>query len=193
MNKRKYFIYFFLTSLFLLSFGCKNRINPLVQRHTIPTPQQGLTANYNETNDSKVEDLANSKEWSPISELPPKRDSFEAIPDRRWKPVYFAYDSNNIGTSEREKLEILATYMEKNNFLHVVIEGHCDKRGSEAYNIGLSERRALACKKYLSDLGIPASKISTVGYGEEKLADPADNEKAHAKNRRAEFVIGTKK
>ena len=193
MNKQKYFIYFSVASFFLLAFGCKNRINPLVQRHNIPVAQQELDRNKIMEPGSTVEDIGGTGKWTDISKLSPKRNSFNPIPDRRWKPVYFAYDSNSIGTSERKKLEILAEYLKKNKYLHVVIEGHCDSRGSEAYNIGLSERRALACKKYLSDLDVPSSKINTVGYGEERLADPADNEEAHAKNRRAEFVIGTKK
>ncbi len=68
------------------------------------------------------------------------------------------------------------------------IEGHCDERGSDEYNLALGERRAQAAMNYLATLGVPASRMSTISYGEEKPLDPGHNEEAWAKNRRAEFV-----
>ena len=71
----------------------------------------------------------------------------------------------------------------------VVIEGHCDERGTEEYNIALGERRANSAKKYLINLGVNPSQLSTISFGEEKPADPGHNEEAWAKNRRDEFVV----
>jgi peptidoglycan-associated lipoprotein len=71
----------------------------------------------------------------------------------------------------------------------IVIEGHCDERGTAEYNIALGERRAKSVKRYLINLGVDSSQLSTISYGEERPADPGHNEAAWAKNRRAEFVI----
>lgn len=110
--------------------------------------------------------------------------------DRRWEGVvYFAYDQHFIGEAERPKLEALADYLKRNAVFHVVVEGHCDERGSDEYNRGLGERRALSVKEYLGQLGVAADRVKTISYGEERPADKAGNEAAYARNRRAEFVI----
>jgi peptidoglycan-associated lipoprotein len=69
------------------------------------------------------------------------------------------------------------------------VEGHCDERGTEAYNMALGERRAEAAKDYIVNLGIAPNRIGTISYGEERPVDPRHNEEAWAKNRRAHFVI----
>jgi peptidoglycan-associated lipoprotein len=71
----------------------------------------------------------------------------------------------------------------------VMSEGHCDERGTEEYNIALGERRAKSAKRYLINLGVKHSQLSTISYGEEKPADPGHNEEAWAQNRRVHFVI----
>jgi peptidoglycan-associated lipoprotein len=71
----------------------------------------------------------------------------------------------------------------------IAIEGHCDERGTEEYNIALGERRANSAKRYLINLGVKSGQLSTISYGEERPADPGQNEGAWAKNRRGAFVI----
>jgi len=115
------------------------------------------------------------------------------IVDQRWEgvAVYFAYDSSSIGNSERPKLETLADFLRRNPSYSLVIEGHCDVRGSEEYNRGLGERRALAVKDYLINLGIAVGRLQTVSYGVERpVVVNAGTESEHARNRRAEFVFG---
>ncbi len=107
--------------------------------------------------------------------------------------VYFAFDRSTIGASERPKIEEMADYLMEHQEYHLVIEGHCDERGSAEYNRGLGERRALAVKEYLTDLGISPNRLNTVSYGIERPEIPnAATEAEHAKNRRAEFLVGTK-
>jgi len=112
----------------------------------------------------------------------------------RWDDVvYFAFDRSDIGDAERPKLEALAQYLKDNATYCVQIEGHCDERGSDEYNRGLSERRAIAIRDYLVNLGVADTRMETIGYGEEKPAVAnAANESDHALNRRGEFVIGTR-
>ncbi len=105
--------------------------------------------------------------------------------------VYFAFDRSAIGEAERPKLERIAAYMVESPEYHLVIEGHCDERGSAEYNRGLGERRALAVRDYLVDLGIESNRLHTVSYGIERPAVPnATTEREHARNRRAEFRVG---
>ena len=70
----------------------------------------------------------------------------------------------------------------------ILVEGHCDERGTEEYNLALGERRANSAKKYLEGLGVNAARISTISYGEERPLDPGHTEEARSKNRRDEFV-----
>jgi len=71
----------------------------------------------------------------------------------------------------------------------VIIEGHCDERGTSEYNMALGDRRARRAKTYLVDMGIVAERLATISYGEEKPLDPRNNEEAWAKNRRGHFDI----
>ena len=70
-----------------------------------------------------------------------------------------------------------------------MIEGHCDERGTEEYNLGLGDKRANAARDFLVSLGVPADRIQTISYGEERPFDPGHAEEAWAKNRRAHFVL----
>ena len=76
-----------------------------------------------------------------------------------------------------------------NTNVSVIIEGHCDERGTNEYNMALGDRRASSAKSFLVDLGVESRRLTTISYGEEKPIDPAHNEAAWAKNRRAHFVI----
>ena len=71
----------------------------------------------------------------------------------------------------------------------VIIEGHCDERGSSAYNLALGEKRALAAKAYLQSMGVAPQRMETVSYGKERPLVPGHTEEAYAANRRAHFVI----
>lgn len=109
-------------------------------------------------------------------------------------PVYFAYDSANIEQVENSKLKMLAGFLESNANLFLIVEGYCDERGSEEYNRALSERRGLAVKDYLENAAPSiTARINTIGYGEERPVDTATTQEAYAKNRRAEFIIISKR
>jgi len=107
----------------------------------------------------------------------------------QFAPVYFAYDSSQINPSERFKIEEVANHLRNNASVSIIVEGHCDERGSREYNLALGERRALAVRAYLIGLGIDGSQIQTKSYGEEKPAAYGHDEEAWSANRRAEFVL----
>ena len=106
--------------------------------------------------------------------------------------VYFDFDEYAIKADAQGKLDGLGGHLKTNASVSVQIEGHCDERGSQEYNLALGERRANSVKNYLSQLGVDGGKLSTISYGEERPAADGHDESAWGKNRRAEFVINAK-
>jgi peptidoglycan-associated lipoprotein len=108
------------------------------------------------------------------------------------KDIRFDFDRYDIRREDMEILNGSAALLRKRSNVKIQIEGHCDERGTQEYNLALAERRANSAKAYLVSLGVPDNRISTITYGEERPADPNHNEEAWAKNRRAHFVILSK-
>ena len=107
----------------------------------------------------------------------------------RIKDIYFDFDSYDLNDSAKETLKELASLLLKNRGIKVIIEGHCDERGTNEYNLTLGDRRAASAKEYLISLGIPRARIETISYGEEKPVCTEENEECWKKNRRAHFVL----
>lgn len=103
--------------------------------------------------------------------------------------VYFEFDSSALDNADRDTLGRQATWLAKNGTVPVVIEGHCDERGTREYNLALGERRANATKNYLIALGISASRMSIVSYGKERPEAPGSDEASWARNRRAVTLV----
>lgn len=103
--------------------------------------------------------------------------------------VYFDFDSATLTPEAQSVLNQKHQWLLNNSAGQVAIEGHCDERGSNAYNLALGDRRAQSAKNFLVQSGIPESRLSTVSYGEEKPVDSAHTEAAWAKNRRAHFLL----
>jgi len=101
--------------------------------------------------------------------------------------IFFDFDQFTLSAEARKTLGDNAKYLQANGDVQVVIEGHCDERGSDEYNLALGESRALAAKNYLVSLGVSAARLSVISYGEEKPAVQGGTEEAWAQNRRAEF------
>ena len=108
------------------------------------------------------------------------------------KPIFFAYDSDDIDATGQAVVVANAQTMKKYPSLTITIEGHSDERGTAEYNLALGERRALSAKNALVVSGIAADRIKTVSYGKEFPFDPGHDEAAFAKNRRAHFVLTAK-
>ena len=103
--------------------------------------------------------------------------------------IYFDFDSSALGDMAKNVLSRKAEWLRMNTDASVIIEGHCDDRGTSAYNIALGDRRAESAKAFLLDLGIDANQLSSISYGEERPVDTGMNEESWAKNRRAHFVV----
>ncbi len=112
--------------------------------------------------------------------------------DSPLQPVFFALDSSDVNDSGRGILQANAGILKKYPTWMITIEGHCDERGTAEYNLALGERRAVAARTYLVSLGVDAGRLRTVSYGSEFPFDPAHQESAWSRNRRAHFVITAK-
>ena len=102
--------------------------------------------------------------------------------------VFFALDKSDLTSEGRDALARNARILKAASGVTIVVEGHCDERGTNEYNLGLGERRANTVQNYLVSLGVPASRIRSISYGEEKPFDTGHNEVAWRANRRAHFV-----
>jgi len=122
----------------------------------------------------------------------PATDNSAALAARQkfmTEDVHFAFDSSVLDATAQAILKDKAGWLKNNSDAATTIEGHCDERGTVAYNIALGERRAEAAKAFLVNSGVSAAKMTTISYGKEKPLDPGHNEQAWAKNRRAHFVL----
>lgn len=109
--------------------------------------------------------------------------------DLEWEPVFFEFDKAILTADARETLNAYAQVLLANSDLKVLLEGHCDIRGTEEYNMALGERRAQQVKRYLEELGISTNRMKTISYGELRPLDPSDDESAWARNRRVSFTF----
>jgi peptidoglycan-associated lipoprotein len=110
--------------------------------------------------------------------------------DREVKDAYFDYDKADIRPDARDNLTQTAQFLRSYPQLKVVIEGHCDERGSTEYNLALGDRRAAAAKQFLVSLGISADRMESVSYGKERPFCSASTEECYTQNRRAHIVMG---
>jgi len=101
--------------------------------------------------------------------------------------IHFDFDKYNIRADAQSLLNNHATWIKSNPGINIIIEGNTDEWGTEEYNIALGERRAVAAKSYLTNLGVSPDRLSTISYGESRPIDNAHNDAAWAMNRRDEF------
>ena len=125
----------------------------------------------------------------PLSGRPEDWQFVEANDPLVFSDIHFDYNSSVIRNDARSTLEKIAQWIKGRRKGALMVEGHCDERGSKEYNLALGEQRALAVRKYLVGLGVDAERVYTVSYGEEKPIESGRAEEAWAKNRRAHFLV----
>jgi peptidoglycan-associated lipoprotein len=174
--------------LFIGAAGCR-RSQPPVARPTPPAPPPM-------TSTTPPDPPPPVREPMPPPPLPTDDVSARSLDDLNrdspLQPVFFDLDSSEINERSRAVLQANATVLKKYPTWVITIEGHCDERGTAEYNLALGERRALSARAYLISLGVDANRVRTVSYGSEFPFDPAHNETAWERNRRAHFVITAK-
>lgn len=112
-----------------------------------------------------------------------------AVGAGQFQPVYFEYDSPRLNPAEQAKIDAVVACLQQNPSYAVIVEGHCDERGSNEYNLALGERRALAVRAAIVSGGIDGSRVQTSSRGEESPSAVGHDESSWSLNRRAEFVF----
>jgi peptidoglycan-associated lipoprotein len=126
----------------------------------------------------------------PVEEpKPPVVVEPKEIPMPELGDVYYAFDKYELTSESKRALESNSSELKRATDVTIIIEGHCDERGTKSYNLALGEKRAKAARDYLVSLGVSSSRLTVVSYGKERPFDPGHNEAAWAKNRRAHFVV----
>ncbi len=183
MKKNTLFI-LFLAFLLLFVISCKKKEKVKV------VPQKQETKQEVQLEEEKVPVI--KKETLTEEELFERASIEELNKKYILKRIFFDFDKANIRPDMEPVLSANAEWLKKHPSVIILIEGHCDERGTVEYNLALGERRAKAARDYLISLGIDPSRIKIVSYGKSKPLDPGHNESAWAKNRRCEFRIISK-
>jgi peptidoglycan-associated lipoprotein len=124
---------------------------------------------------------------TPTPAARPQPKDFVAVADL--KPIYFDFDKYDIRPGDAKVLDSNAQWLKSNANQLVLIEGHCDERGTNEYNLALGERRAKSTMNYLVSQGVQASRITIISYGEERPSCTQKNEECWSKNRRSQFLV----
>jgi len=201
MKKNLTWIGFFIVLAFTLSMfaGCSGKKAVV---------KEGAAQDQQVTSDQAAKDAAAKAEADRLAREKAEREAAErlakepaekaakveaaAAMENIVKDIYFDFDKSNIRPDAREVLKANADYFLKNSVASIIVEGNCDERGTAEYNMALGQRRADEAKKYLVNLGVKGSKITTISYGKEKPIDAGHDEEAWAKNRRDHFVVKVK-
>ncbi len=168
MNKRMGWWVIIVAVLFASAAGCSKK-PPAGEM--VPPPDR-----------STRDQVAPSQERTSSEASDTSRDVRMTIED-----VYFEYDKHTLTPAGRDVLAKNADYLMKNPDVKILIEGHCDERGTREYNLALGDRRASAARDFLVSYGVHPSRVETISYGKERPFDGGHDEAAWAKNRRAHF------
>ena len=137
-----------------------------------------------------IDPNADTASLAQATDIPIDQDpNYERCTDVDFAPVYFGFDASALAPSEMAKIEAVAQHLAQNPDRAVIVEGNCDERGSNEYNLSLGEQRALSLRTALINLGISADRIQSRSFGEEKPAVLGSGEAVWAQNRRGEFAF----
>ncbi len=181
--KKLLLILFISLMVFLVLISCKKRVE--IKAPTPPPPAEEKAAPIEEVEETP----AVTKPALSEEEIFRAKTLEELNKEQPLQMIHFDFDKYNIREDAKPVLEKNAEWLRKHSTVKILIEGHCDERGTEEYNLALGEKRAKATMNYLVALGISPSRIKTISYGKSMPLDTGHNEIAWAKNRRAQFVI----
>ena len=175
----------FFACAFLLLAGCSKTA-------TTPTgPDGGLSGSESNLGGPRASNPKETVTGPSSLEQAQQGRGTDTPPTSPLKEVYFDFDSFNLNEAARAILRTNADWIKANATVRVEIEGHCDERGTNEYNLALGAKRAQAAKDYLVTLGIAAARLSTISYGEELPVCREQTEDCWKMNRRDRFVITT--
>lgn len=184
--KRFFVTFLIIFSAIILAGGCAQR--KVVQS---PEDQKGAQMTDKQKADAASRDLSREaiteKELARAQQAGSRYSAKEI--QTKIKDIHFDFDKYDIREDAKPALKELAEFLSKDTKLKVIIEGHCDERGTTEYNLALGDKRANSAKSYLVSLGVPSGRSETVSYGKEKPLCSESTEECWGKNRRAHFAI----
>ena len=166
--------------------GCKHKpsnVTPLPDYGKTPVGDIGPTKPFDPSEKPPSEFTKLPEDLNDLSRFDHDRSALAA------HTVHFEYDSTALKSGEKSHVQAVADYMKGAAGVALLIEGHCDERGTEEYNRSLGERRALALRETLIQMGADGGKITTRSFGKDKKIALGNDEASHAQNRRGEFVV----
>jgi peptidoglycan-associated lipoprotein len=182
-------------ALTMIASGCRKRpgyLTTLPNGSTLKTPDAGPGGAIDSTGTQGTGMTSEQfKEGTPMNDPSTHQGWPENAEQFKANTVYFAFDSSAVRAADKAQVAAVADYLKANDKAAVRVEGHCDERGTEEYNRALGDRRAIAIREELIRLGIGATRVDTLSYGEDKPAVIGSNEAAWSKNRRGEFILLT--
>ncbi len=169
-----------------LAVGCAR--TPAMTTTAAPAPSGDVTSSGGPRGtDGAVRPAAGKMSTTATTRVP--IEQFKPAAQGTLNDVYFDFDKYEITAESAKSLDANADWLKANPNVLILIEGHCDERGTAAYNLALGERRAKATQNYLSSRGVQASRVSLVSYGEERPVCSEHTEACWAKNRRSHFMV----
>jgi peptidoglycan-associated lipoprotein len=171
----------------LVGAGCGSKPEPAVEPEPPAEIEEEAQAEEEASSDlARFDDLFNRPEEGDVEEepAPPPPTKIERV---KLEDIHFEFDRYTLTPDARRILSKHARVLKEDPEIRILIEGHCDERGTQEYNLALGQRRAQAAKDYLLNSGVPPGRITVISYGEERPLDSASTEAAWAKNRRAHF------
>ena len=167
----------FLLSIIILVFVSACSTTP---KDTADASGSGSTESSESTSSTSTSESVDSTKIEPGSQ----EDLIVNVGDR----VFFGYNSSDLDSDAQELLQDQIAWIKQHN-VSVTIEGHCDERGTREYNLALGEKRAQAVKNYLTSMGIPSARVTTISYGKERPAVVGSNDGAWSQNRRSVTTV----
>ncbi len=175
-----------LVSCALALAGCRSHRRAAVK--PVTAPPQVAKATAPEVHVTPSNDFVSPKPNDDLGNDPTQ--ATEVADSKGWlRDAFFDFDSSVLTPAAQTNLTDSAQWLKSHQKFGVLVEGHCDERGTERYNLALGDHRAYEAKEYLSTLGLDPAEIKTISYGKEKPFDSGHNEEAWAKNRRAHLVL----
>ena len=181
----------------VLAPACRHTRKDQVQTTTIPTTDTTPNIPTMTTTTAPTTTIATNTDFVQTdtvvstTPLPTDIEELNRVAQSRGyiQDAFFDFNESTLSSEAQSALTASADWLKKNGQYNLLIEGHCDERGTEQYNLALGDRRANTAKEYLATLGVDAGRIRTVSYGEERPFDGGHDDAAWAKNRRAHLVL----
>jgi peptidoglycan-associated lipoprotein len=201
MKSLKAFILGFALIAAVLTPACRTKKKPVVApttatESTAPAIPTMTTTQAPTTTVATNTDFVQTDTQPPVSstQLPTDIEELNRVAQSRGyvQDAFFGFDEAALSSEAQAALSASADWLKKNPQYNLLIEGHCDERGTEQYNLALGDRRANTAKEYLATLGVDTGRMRTVSYGEERPFDGGHDESSWAKNRRAHLVLVSK-